>query len=206
MQSAMSCREHALCLSVGRSRGRKFKLLRILRVIAGWALAFGVSLSVRWVPSEYNASDKPSRGEEQLVQHPHDMSAPAPHRVQYRPLDTDLRSAAHLPPVRSSTIPKRKNDEDTGWTAHGERDNHVPSAAVQTLAPVSKSARKVSRTSMPRFNKSGEAALIQLQNLEKVATTLGAPRWKAKKGLSPRSSTASSGSETPERCKWRPMP
>ena len=34
----------ALCLSVGRGRARKFKLLRILRIIAGWILAFGVSL------------------------------------------------------------------------------------------------------------------------------------------------------------------
>ena len=43
----------ALCLSVGRSRARKFKLLRILRIVAGWTLSFGVAFSVRWVPSEY---------------------------------------------------------------------------------------------------------------------------------------------------------
>ena len=42
----------ALCLSVGRSRSRKFKLLRILRITAGWTLALGVALNVRWIPSE----------------------------------------------------------------------------------------------------------------------------------------------------------
>ena len=55
----------ALCLSAGRSRAQKFKLLRILRIIAGWTLAF-FSLSVWWVPSEYNTSNEPSRGEETL--------------------------------------------------------------------------------------------------------------------------------------------
>ena len=51
----------ALCLSVGRSRTRNFKLLRILRIIAGWTLAFGVALSMRFVRSECNTSDDPSR-------------------------------------------------------------------------------------------------------------------------------------------------
>ena len=37
-----------------------------MRITAGWTLAFGVSLSVRWVPSEYNTSEEPSRGEETL--------------------------------------------------------------------------------------------------------------------------------------------
>ena len=70
-------------LSVGRSRARKFKLLGILRIIAGRTLAFGVSLSVRWVPSEYNTSDEPSRGEETLGEQPHGMcaTARAPHQV-----------------------------------------------------------------------------------------------------------------------------
>ena len=106
----------ALCLSVGRSHARKFKLLRILRIIAGWTLAFGVSLSVRQVPSEYNTSDEPSSGEEKLVQHPHSMSAPTPslHQVQCSPRATDLLSAAPLPPLRSSLISKRKK-----YTSHG---------------------------------------------------------------------------------------
>ena len=53
----------ALCLSVGQSRARKFKLLRILRIVAGWTLSFGVALSVRWVPSAYNTGDDPSRSD-----------------------------------------------------------------------------------------------------------------------------------------------
>ena len=46
---------------------------------------------------------------------------------------------------------------------------------------------------MPRFDKSGEAALVPLRDLEKEVTTLGEPPWNAKKGLWPRSSPASSG-------------
>ena len=51
----------AQILSVGPSRARNFKLLRILRIIASLTLAFGISLSVRWVPSEYNTCDDPPR-------------------------------------------------------------------------------------------------------------------------------------------------
>ena len=57
----------ALCLSAGRSRARKFKLLRMLRIFTGWTLAFGMSLSVWLVPSEYNTSDEPSRATRPLV-------------------------------------------------------------------------------------------------------------------------------------------
>ena len=99
----------ALCLSVGRSRARKVKLLRILRIIAGWALAFAVSLSVGWVPSEYNTSDEPSRGEERLEQHQHSMSAstPSSQRTECSPRVSDLHSVPSLQPHRNSMTSKR---------------------------------------------------------------------------------------------------
>ena len=115
----------ALCLSVGRSRGRSFKLLRILRIIAGWTLAFGVSLSVRWVPSENKTSDDPSRSEEKLGQHPHGTSTltPSPHQVQCSARADGLLSASPLPPLRSSMSSKGKNDENIEWSPHGQCDS-----------------------------------------------------------------------------------
>ncbi|CAK0911449.1 unnamed protein product [Prorocentrum cordatum] len=51
----------ALALSLGKGRSGSRHLLRALRRIAGVALACGLRLLVRWVPSERNVADKPSR-------------------------------------------------------------------------------------------------------------------------------------------------
>ena len=101
----------ALYLSAGRSRARKFKLLRILRIIASWTLAFGVSLSVRWVPSEYKTSGEPPRGEETLGEQPHRVSAvtSASHQVQCSPRVNSLIAVTPSPLLSSSMISKRRN-------------------------------------------------------------------------------------------------
>ncbi|CAK0838468.1 unnamed protein product, partial [Prorocentrum cordatum] len=51
----------ALALSLGKGRSGSRHLLRALRRIAGAALACGLRLLVRWVPSERNVADRPSR-------------------------------------------------------------------------------------------------------------------------------------------------
>ena len=51
----------ALSLALGRSRSRDFKLLTLIRRAGSLALARGLRLVFRWVPSELNSSDKGSR-------------------------------------------------------------------------------------------------------------------------------------------------
>ncbi|CAK0795079.1 unnamed protein product, partial [Prorocentrum cordatum] len=51
----------ALTLALGRSRSRDFKLLTLIRRAGSLALARGLRLVFRWVPSELNSSDKGSR-------------------------------------------------------------------------------------------------------------------------------------------------
>ena len=51
-----------LALSAGKGRARSHLLLRPLRRIAGLLLASRCRLSVRWIPSELNSADAPSRG------------------------------------------------------------------------------------------------------------------------------------------------
>ena len=48
-----------------RSRARDFKLLSLVRRESAWALARGLRLRFRWIPSELNNSDKASRKFEQ---------------------------------------------------------------------------------------------------------------------------------------------
>lgn len=55
------CDNLGIVLSVERCRSKSFKILKIIRNIAAYCLSRNVHLSVRWIPSELNASDEPSR-------------------------------------------------------------------------------------------------------------------------------------------------
>ena len=48
-------------LAVQKGRCSNYGILRIIRRIAAHCLATGIRLHLRWVPSEYNVADKPSR-------------------------------------------------------------------------------------------------------------------------------------------------
>ena len=50
-----------IALSFERRRSRKFKVLRLIRKFSAICLACNLACSVRWIPSEYNAADEPSR-------------------------------------------------------------------------------------------------------------------------------------------------
>ena len=50
-----------IALSFDRRRSRKFKVLRLIRKFSAVCLACNLACSVRWIPSEYNAADAPSR-------------------------------------------------------------------------------------------------------------------------------------------------
>ncbi|CAE7664021.1 unnamed protein product, partial [Symbiodinium necroappetens] len=51
----------AIALAFDRSHSRNFKVLRIIRKFAALCLSRNITCSVRWIPSEYNAADEPSR-------------------------------------------------------------------------------------------------------------------------------------------------
>ncbi|CAE7489577.1 unnamed protein product, partial [Symbiodinium natans] len=51
----------SVCLSFDRSRARSFSLLVQIRKFAAYCLARNIYCVVRWVPSELNSADKPSR-------------------------------------------------------------------------------------------------------------------------------------------------
>ncbi len=51
----------SVCLSFDRFRSRNYKLLNQMCVFAAWLLARNIKTTVRWVPSELNNSDEPSR-------------------------------------------------------------------------------------------------------------------------------------------------
>ena len=55
------CDNLGVVLSVERCRSKNFKILKVIRCIAAFCLARNVHLSVRWIPSELNVSDEPSR-------------------------------------------------------------------------------------------------------------------------------------------------
>ena len=48
-------------LSIERYRSRNFKVLKVIRCIAAYCFSRNVQLAIRWIPSELNVSDEPSR-------------------------------------------------------------------------------------------------------------------------------------------------
>ena len=48
-------------LALSRSRAKDYHLLVQVRKVAAWCLARGVRISFRWIPSEWNTADDPSR-------------------------------------------------------------------------------------------------------------------------------------------------
>ena len=53
----------SLCMAVCKGRASSFKLLRVMQQISALSLAGGFTVRVRWVPSERNVADAPSRGQ-----------------------------------------------------------------------------------------------------------------------------------------------
>lgn len=53
----------ALCFSTAKGRGHNFSMLRIMQQIGSISLACNLGIFPRWIPSEYNPADGPSRGQ-----------------------------------------------------------------------------------------------------------------------------------------------
>lgn len=53
----------ALCFAANKGRASNFGILRVLQQIGSVALASGLTIRTRWIPSEFNCADGPSRGQ-----------------------------------------------------------------------------------------------------------------------------------------------
>ncbi len=51
----------SVCLSFDRSRAKSYPLLKQIRVFTAYCLARNITCTIRWVPSELNSADEPSR-------------------------------------------------------------------------------------------------------------------------------------------------
>ena len=99
------CDNMSVVLAVERFRAKNFKLLVIIREIASICMARNIHLAVRWIPSELNASDEPSRlfetaGSDLLIDCLGDFwpeSSPATNTRQQHQHETDPRASPALP-------------------------------------------------------------------------------------------------------------
>ena len=61
MRQLVLCDNMSVVLSIERCRARNYRLLVVIRKIAAFCFARNVHLAIRWIPSELNVSDEPSR-------------------------------------------------------------------------------------------------------------------------------------------------
>ena len=57
-----------LCLAVNKGRAKSKHLFKTLNQVAAYSLATGCPTKLRWVPSELNPSDAPSRNKDNIIQ------------------------------------------------------------------------------------------------------------------------------------------
>ena len=57
------CDSLTVCCALVKGHSSRREMLRVCRSVGALALATGTSLHVRWMPSEMNPADGPSRGE-----------------------------------------------------------------------------------------------------------------------------------------------
>ena len=94
-------------LSVERSRSRNFKLLKVIRCIAALCFSRNVQLAIRWIPSEFNISDEPSRifdpGDSKLLVdliHVDDFESFSPQVASHAHASQSAQKATDSPPCR----------------------------------------------------------------------------------------------------------
>ena len=63
----------SVCLSSERRRTRNFKVLCCIHRLCANGFALNIRVAVRWIPSECNVSDEPSREYDPTYKGPHDV-------------------------------------------------------------------------------------------------------------------------------------
>lgn len=61
LRQLLLCDNMSVVLSFERCRSKNFKLLRIIREFSAFCMARNIHVAIRWVPSEFNIADEPSR-------------------------------------------------------------------------------------------------------------------------------------------------
>ena len=153
------CDNLGVVLSIERSRSRNFKVLKVLREIAAYCFARNIHFSIRWVPSELNIADEPSRVHDEvdsklLVDLLSDVC------------DNPLFSQAGSPPV-TTHIPQRQHGAKEG--AGSDQQQSGPThTAEQTASAAKQEANVVSgrgsqcghHTSSPQDENSGHREFL----------------------------------------------
>ena len=116
----------ALCLAATKGRSSSPNLSHVCRKLACLSFAANISVHVRWIPSERNIADGPSRGLSYPsgCNTPHSSHPPKDNSIPLKPLDLISQCNIHLsPPISTcsqvleneSSIqswPKRNGSED----------------------------------------------------------------------------------------------
>ncbi len=85
----------SVCLSFERKRSRNYKLLCQIRKFSAYCFVFNIKCSIRWIPSEANCSDDPSRQ--------FSVSVPSALEAKQKHLDGSIDGSifSHLAPIKA---------------------------------------------------------------------------------------------------------
>ena len=105
----------SIALSFDRCRSRSFKLLRQIRRFASLCLARNLDPHVRWIPSEFNSADEPSRA---------DAAEPSKTLVDHIPKRPHVQREENQGPIPTNSFESAFGKKDEGsWARVGDRQD-----------------------------------------------------------------------------------
>ena len=117
----------AVC-ALDRGRGKSFRLRRVTQQVAALSLCSGCSFHYRWLPSEWNPSDAPSRGS----RFPVPLSVLAAPMVIHRliHLPSPQKKKSKQPRAKATRKPREKNSPVT-WTGQSDKQRKIEVRKLQ---------------------------------------------------------------------------
>ncbi|CAK9019752.1 1 [Durusdinium trenchii] len=143
----------ALCFALAKGRSARFDMLRVLQRVGSICLACGITLRPRWVPSEFNIADAPSRG----------FRSPGSGTKE----SNDFGSQNQLIQGASDQVGAEEGGRQESDEAHGESGAQSSEKDARVAALPKKSV--VRRPPPPRRSVQPLPAVVQDQDVGKLA-------------------------------------
>ena len=126
----------SLCLSLAKGRSSSAFLLPTCKVILAYALATGSHIHVRWIPSEYNPSDKPSRvfsddvkWISNIPEHTHTSHSRASPKISNRSKESEHADGSQARPASGQCCPEEASSCGPGSRDAQEARRNAPEEA-----------------------------------------------------------------------------
>ena len=133
----------SLVLALERCRSRQLDLLKIVRIFCSYCICRGIQPSFRWIPSELNNSDEPSR---------YDTDEPSKLLTALIPNGPEVNSGAGCARQRKETSAEKSGESAEAWIGHQD-SGQAEKPDVASTTSEREACRKKGVAHLPDFGR-----------------------------------------------------